>query len=60
VSRDGRRTEATASEHGLLPEMLPGDSAKAIIDAAWDLLTEDVKAQILAIVQDAMKRGPGS
>jgi hypothetical protein len=56
VSRDGRRTEAATSEHGLLPEMLPGDSAKATIDAAWDLLPEDVKAQILAIVQDAMKK----
>jgi hypothetical protein len=37
--------------------MLPGDSAKAIIDAAWGLLPENVKAQILEIVQAAMKRG---
>jgi hypothetical protein len=59
VSRDGMRTEATASEHGLLPGMLPGDSAKATIDAAWDLLPEDVKSQILAIVQEALKRGDG-
>jgi hypothetical protein len=63
VSRDGMRTEATASEHRVLPRMLPGmlpgDSAKATIDAAWDLLPEDVKSQILAIVQDAMKRGDG-
>jgi hypothetical protein len=30
---------------------------KATIDAAWDLIPEDVKSQILAIVLDAMKRG---
>ena len=59
MSRDGRRTEAAASEPGLLPEMLPGDSAKATIDAAWDLLPDDVKAKILAIVQEALTRGDG-
>jgi hypothetical protein len=59
VSRDGRRTEASHDEQRLLPEMLPGDSAKATIDAAWDRLPEDVKAKILAIVQAAMNRGDG-
>ena len=59
VSSDDRRTEATAGEPRLLPGMLPGDSAKATIDAAWDLLPEDVKSQILAIVQEALKRGDG-
>jgi hypothetical protein len=59
VSRDGRRTEATASEHRVLPGMLPGDSVKATIDAAWDVLPDDVKAQILAIVQEALNRGDG-
>jgi hypothetical protein len=57
VSRDGRRTEATAGEPGLLPGMLPGDFAKATIDAVWDRLPEDVKAQLLAIVQETLKRG---
>jgi hypothetical protein len=59
VSRDGRRTEATASEPGLLPGMLPGDLAKATIDAAWDRLPENVKAQILAIVQEAVRKHGG-
>ena len=59
TSNDERRTEATASEHGVLPEMLPDDFSKATIDAAWDLLPDDVKATILAFVQDAMKRGDG-
>jgi hypothetical protein len=43
----------------MLPRMLPGDSAKATIDAAWDLLPDDVKAKILAIVQEALTRGDG-
>ena len=33
--------------------------AKATIDAAWDLLPEDVKGKILEIVQEALKRGDG-
>jgi hypothetical protein len=37
--------------------MLPGDLAKATIDAVWDHLPEDVKAKILEIVQAATKRG---
>jgi hypothetical protein len=59
ASRGGRRTEATASEHGLLPEMLPGDFAKVTIDAAWDRLPEDVKAKILEIVQEAVRKHGG-
>jgi hypothetical protein len=63
VSSDGRRTEATASEPRVLPRMLPGvlpsDSAKATIDAVWGLLTDDTKAQLLAIVQTALRKGGG-
>jgi hypothetical protein len=56
VSGEGRRTKATAGEPRVLPGMLPGDLAKATIDAAWDRLPGDVKAEILAIVQEALKR----
>jgi hypothetical protein len=35
------------------------DPIKVAIDAAWDLLPEDVKAQILEIVQEALKRRDG-
>ena len=57
VSTDSRRTEVTAAERGMLPGMLPGDSAKAAIDAAWDGLREDVKANILAIVHERHEAG---
>jgi hypothetical protein len=33
------------------------DPIRVGIDAAWDLLPDDVKAKVLAIVQEAMKRG---
>jgi hypothetical protein len=59
MSDDGRRTETSHDEQRLLPGMLPGDFAKATIDAAWELLPEDVKAKILAIVQQALERGDG-
>jgi hypothetical protein len=39
--------------------MLPGDLAKATIDVAWNRLPDDVKAKILAIVQEALTRGDG-
>jgi hypothetical protein len=35
------------------------DPIKVAIDAAWDLLPEEVKTKILEIVQSAMKQGDG-
>ena len=43
----------------MLPGMLPRDSAKATIDAAWCLLTDDTIAQLLAIVQEAVRKHGG-
>jgi hypothetical protein len=35
------------------------DPIKVAIDAVWGLLTADTKAQLLAIVEEALKRGDG-
>ena len=43
----------------MLPGMLPRDSAKATIDAAWCLLTDDTITQLLAIVQEAVRKHGG-
>jgi hypothetical protein len=50
-----RPLRATESATGALPEALPADPHKALVDALWDRLPHSVRAAVAAMVRAAAK-----